>query len=79
MANDWKSHLYRMVRSGSNIVAQALTSTDIPGDLRTHSRGQVHQTEEGRDGHWGAGGHATVPHEATDGEKEIQECSCPLY
>ena len=79
VANDSKSHLYRMVRSGSNIVAQAPTSTGIRGDSRTPSKSQGYQTEKGRDRHWGTGGHTTVPLEATDGEKEIQECSCPLY
>ena len=81
VAKDSKSRLYRMVRSGSKFITQAPTCTGIsvPGDLRTHNRAQGYQTEKGRDRHWGAGGHATVSPEATDGEKEVQKCSYPLY
>ena len=81
VANDAKSRLYRVVRSGSKVIAQAPTSTNIskPGNPRTHSSSQRYQTEEGRDRYWGAGGHTTGPFEATDGEKEIQKYSCPLH
>ena len=77
VANTSKSRLYRMVRSSSESIAQAPTCTSfsVPRDLRD----QPYQTKKGRDRLWGAGGHAAVPHEATDGEKKIQEFSCPLH